>query len=219
MKKYFIVLILGLFLGVCFARSAYGQENYFTPGLTMKALQDDKENSKGEKVKGSHNFYYKQYTYPAYIEGLDDFETKYVLYLRSTKYEDVEVTLTYVQPHFVYSDTMSTTQSILVLLNCIKDNIEQIQGTIDYCNEHEYEKSVKETLGNLIGVLVQTHEYIRDCALSYIDYREKEDFAYCIKELLNIEVNYWQLYTALAQQNMQNSEGYTTITFTYTEKE
>lgn len=50
MKKYFIVLILGLFLGVCFARSAYGQENYFTPGLTWQlytSLTTVPQNSEG----------------------------------------------------------------------------------------------------------------------------------------------------------------------------
>lgn len=50
MKKYIIVLILGLFLGVCFARSAYGQD--------------------------TKQYYYKQYTYPYYIESGDFFETK-----------------------------------------------------------------------------------------------------------------------------------------------
>lgn len=218
MKKYFIVLILGLFLGFCFARSAYGQENYFTPGLTMKALQESKENSEGEKVKGGHAFYYKQYTYPAYIEGLDDFETKYVLYLRSTKYEDVEVTLTYIQPYFVYSEPVTTAMSIGILLTCIQDNIEEVQNTISYCNTCKYDKSLAESLDNLIYHLTRMHDYIKDCANKYLESYKQKDFASCIKELLNIQINYWQLYTSLTTVP-QNSEGYNTITFTYTEKE
>lgn len=217
MKKYIIVLILGLLLGLLFATAAYGQENYFTPGFTMKALQESK-NSEGEKIKGGHDFYYKQYTYPAYIEGLDDFETKYVLYLRSTKYEDVEVTLTYIQPYFVYSEPVTTVMSIGILLTCIQDNIEEVQNTLSYCNTCKYDKSLTESLDMLIYHLTMMHDYIKDCALSYIDHREKEDFASCIKELLNIQINYWQLYTSLTTAP-QNSEGYNTITFTYTEKE
>lgn len=218
MKKYFIVLILGLFLGVLFAISAYGQENYFTPGLTMKALQESKENNEGEKVKGGHKFYYKQYTYPAYTESIDGFETKYVLYLRSTEYEDIEVNLTYIQPPFIYSDVVNTGFSIIALLTCIQDNIEEVQNTISYCNLCEYDKSLAETLENLINVLVQVHDYIKDCALKYFEAYDKEDFASCIKQLLNIQINYWQLYTSLTTVP-QNSEGYNTITFTYTENE
>ena len=47
MKKYFIVLILGVCVGVLFARSAYAQENYFTP---MTALQANKENSESKTL-------------------------------------------------------------------------------------------------------------------------------------------------------------------------
>ena len=215
MKKYFIVLIVGLCVGVLFARSAYGQENYFTP-----ALQANKENSESKALSAAtyevNNFYYKQYTYPYYIESGDFFETKYVLYLRSTKYEDVEVNLTYIQPYFIYSETISTAQSIDVLLSCIQDNIKEVQSTIIYCNSCEYEKSLVESLENLIGYLVKTHDYIKDCAYKYLDYYYKEDFASCVKELLNIQINYWQLYTSLAGQN---PDGTSTISFTYTENE
>lgn len=216
MKKYIIILILGLLLGSLIARSAYGQENYFTPGQTMKALQESKENSEGEKVKGGHNFYYKQYAYPTYIASGDFFETKYVLYLRSTEYEDVEINLTYIQPYFVYSETVTTAISIDVLLDCIQDNIEQVKDTIRYCNLYGHDKAVAETLENLIDHLSMIHEYIKDCAHKYLDSYYKEDFASCIKELLNIQINYWQLYTSLA---LQNPDGTNTITFTYTENE
>ena len=214
MKKYFIVLILGLLLGLLFARSVYSQENYFTPGLTMKSLQ---ENSEGEKVKGGHDFYYKQYTYPAYIASGDFFETKYVLYLRSTEYEDVEVNLTYIQPYFIYSDPITTAISIDVLLSCIQDNIEEVQNTISYCNTCKYDKSLVESLDILIYHLTMMHNYIKDCANNYLESYKQEDFASCIKDLLNIQINYWQLYTSLTTVP-QNSEGYNTITFTYTEK-
>ena len=216
MKKYFIVLILGLFLGFCFARSAYAQENYFTPEQTMKALQESKENSEGEKVKEEHDFYYKQYMYPVYIESGDFFEAKYVLYLRSIKYEDVEVNLTYIQPYFIYSETISTAESIDVLLSCIQDNIKEVQYTLSYCETYGYEKSLVEGLENLISYLVKTHDYIKDCAYKYLDYYYKEDFASCVKELLNIQINYWQLYTSLAGKN---PNGTSTVTFTYTENE
>ena len=218
MKKYFIVLILGLFLGACFARSVYGQENYFTPGQTMKALQKSKENSEGEKVKGGHDFYYKQYTYPAYTENLDDFETKYVLYLRSTEHEDVEVNLTYIQPHFIYSDVVNTGFSIIALLTCIQDNIEEVQNVISYCNTCGYEKEVEETLVIIIYHLSMIHDYIKDCALKYFESYDKEDFASCIKQLLNIQINYWHLYTSFTEAP-KNDEGYNTISFTHTENE
>lgn len=217
MKKYFIVLILGLFLGVCFARSAYAQENYFTPGQTMKTLQESKENSEGEKVKGGHTFYYKQYSYPVYIESGDFFETKYAIYFRSTKYEEVEFNLTYIQPYFIYSETIETAGSIDVLLTCIQDNIEQVQDTIIYCNTQGYEKLLVDTLEIFIYHLSKMYEYIKDSAYKYLDSYYKEDFASCIKELLNIQINYWHLYTGLATVQ-QNHEGTNTITITYTEE-
>lgn len=217
MKKYFIVLILGLLLGLLFARSMYSQENYFTPGLTMKALQENKENSEGEKVKGSHNFYYKQYTYPAYIEGLDDFETKYVLYLRSTKYPDVEFTLTYLQPYFVYSEPVTTAMSIGILLTCIQDNIEEVQNTISYCNTCKYDKSLAESLDILIYHLTMMHDYIKDCANKYLESYKQEDFASCIKYMIAIENVYWELFVKIG--SMENPNGTNTVTITYTEKE
>ena len=211
MRKYFTVLILGLFLGVCFARSAYSQENYFTP---MAALQEaSKENSDSEEVKEYHEFYYKQYTYPFYVESINDFETKYVLYLRSTQYEDVDVTLTYIQPYFIYSDMQNTVTSILTLLTCIQDNIEQLQDTIDYCNLLGYDKSVKAVLGYWLDYYVRMHENIREEALKYIDCHAKEDLASCVNHLILIENAYWDLYIKISR--IENPTGLNTIKIQY----
>ena len=215
MKKYFIVLILGLLIGMLFAKSVYGQENYFTPMTALQASKENnseskKESSKGKEVKESHKFYYKQFTYPYYLESLHDFDTKYVLYLRSTQYEDVEVNLIYIQPYFMYSDMKNTATSILNLLTCIQDNVEQLQDTIDYCNLCGYDESVVAALTEFIIYFVRIHDYIKECALKYIDYHTQEDFASCIKQLILIENYYWEFFTAIG--DIENPDGINTIT-------
>lgn len=222
MKKYFIVLILGLFLGFCFARSAYAQENYFTP---MTALQAGKENSESKKEnsesseskdKYAKEYYYKQYTYPVYIESGDFFETKYALTLQNVKYPDVEFTLTYLQPYIIYSDVETTTMYIPVLLDCIEQNIQAVVDTIDYCGLLGYEDVVIQTLQYLVQGMENSYNNIRDLAFQYIDAYFEEDFASCIKYMIAIENFYWELFVKIG--SLENPNGTNTVTITYTEK-
>lgn len=209
MKKYFIVLIVGVCVGVLFARSAYGQENYFTPGQTMKASQDNKD-------KKVNNFYYKQYTYPYYVESGDFFETKYALTLQNVKYPDVEFTLTYLQPYIIYSDVETTAMYIPVLLGCIEQNIQAVVDTIGYCGLLGCEDEVTQTLLYLVQGMENSYNNIRDLAFQYIEAYFKEDFASCIKYMIAIENFYWELFVKIG--SMENPDGTNTVTITYTEK-
>lgn len=190
MRKYFIVLILGLFLGVCFARSAYGQD--------------------------AKQYYYKQYTYPYYVESGDFFETKYALTLRNVKYPDVEFTLTYLQPYIIYSDVETTTMYIPVLLVCIEQNIQAVVDTIGYCGLLGYEDEVIQTLQYFVQAMENSYNNVRDLAFQYIEAHAKEDFASCIKYMIAIENVYWELFVKIG--SMENPNGTNTVTITYTEK-
>lgn len=209
MKKYIVVLILGLFLGFCFARSAYAQENYFTPGQTMKASQESKD-------KDAKEYYYKQYTYPYYIESGDFFETKYALTLQNVKYSDIEFTLTYLQPYIIYSDVETTAMYIPVLLECIEQNIQAVVDTIGYCGLLGYEDVVIQTLQYLVQGMENSYNNIRDLAFQYIDAYFEEDFASCIKYMIAIENFYWELFVKIG--SLENPNGTNTVTITYTEK-
>lgn len=191
MKKYFIVLILGLLLGLLFARSAYGQD--------------------------AKQYYYKQYTYPYYVASGDFFETKYALTLRNVKYTDVEFTLTYLQPYIIYSDVETTTMYIPVLLSCIEDNIETVVDTIDYCKLKGYEYEVIQTLQYFVQAMYNSFNNIRDLAFQYINAYTEEDFASCIKYMITIENTYWELFVVIG--SFENPDGTNIVTITYTEKE
>lgn len=215
MKKYFIVLIVVVCVGVLFARSVYGQENYFTP---MTALQANKENSESKALSAEDatyeiSYFYKQYTYPYYIESGDFFETKYALALRNVKYSDIEFTLTYLQPYIVYDDRYNTTMYILVLLDCIKQNIEAVSETITYCRLMGYEDEIIQSLISFVDVMSNQYTCIQDCALNYIDAYEKEDYASCIKYILQIENEYWDLYVKIG--TVENSTGNNKVTIIY----
>ena len=210
MKKYFIVLILGLFLGMLFAKSVYGQENYFTPGQTMKASQ-------GNKDKEVNNFYFKQYTYPYYIESGNFFETKYAIYLQNVKYSDIEFALTYFQPYIVYSDIESFVTSIQIFISCLDQNIDKVSETIEYCRFMGYEDEIIQSLSCLCNVLYNQYSCIQDYALKCLDAYKKEDYASCIKYILQMENKYWELYIQLG--TLGNSDGTKQVSFIYTTEE
>lgn len=210
MKKYFIVLILGLFLGMLFAKSVYGQENYFTPGQTMKASQ-------GNKDKEVNNFYFKQYTYPYYIESGNFFETKYAIYFQNTKYSDIEFALTYLQSYIVYSDIESFAASIQIFISCLDQNIDKVSETIEYCRLMGYEDEIIQSLSFLCTVLYNQYSCIQDYALKCLDAYKKEDFASCIKYILQMENVYWELYIKFG--TFKNSIGANQVRFTCTTEE
>lgn len=225
MKKYFIVLILGLLIGMLFAKSVYGQENYFTPMTALQASSESseskKDNSESSEIKALSaqdatyeiSYYYEQYTYPYYIESGDFFETKYALALRNVKYSDVEFTLTYLQPYIVYDDSYNTTMYILVLLDCIKQNIEGVSETITYCRLMGYEDEIIQSLISFVDVMSNQYSCIQDYALKYLDAYKKEDFASCIKYILQIENKYWDLYVKIS--SVENYTGTNKITIIY----
>lgn len=213
MKKYFIVLILGLLLGVCFARSAYGQENYFTP---MTALQASKENSESKALSAEDapSYYYEQYTYPYYIESGNFFETKYAIYFQNTKYSDIEFALTYLQSYIVYSDIESFVASIQIFISCLDQNIDKVSETIEYCRLMGYEDEIIQSLSFLCSMLYNQYSCIQDYALKYLDAYKKEDFSSCIKYILQMENVYWELYIQFG--TFRNSDGANQVSFTYT---
>ena len=226
MKKYFIVLILGLCVGVLFARSAYGQENYFTP---MTALQAGKENSESKEessesseskalsAEDAPSYYYEQYMYPVYIESGDFFETKYAIYLQNVKYSDIEFALTYFQSYIMYSDIESFVTSVQIFISCLDQNIDKVSETIEYCKLMGYEDEIIQSLSCLCSVLYNQYSRIQDYALKCLDAYKKEDFASCIKYILQIENVYWELYIQLG--TLVNSDDIKQVSFTYTSQE
>lgn len=240
MKKYFIVLILGLCLGMLFAKAIYAQENYFTPGQTMKALQASNENSESKEensaskeesskskeesseskalsAEDAPSYYYEQYTYTDYTESEDFFETKYAIYFQNTKYSDIEFTLRYEQPLVLYHSVLVTAPSIEEFVNSMTQNIIVVCETINYCRFMGYEDEIIQSLSCLVKVLYNQYSCIRDYALKCLDAYKKDDFSSCIKYILQLENVYWEFYIQLG--TFRNSDGTSTITFVYTENE
>lgn len=217
MKKYFIVLILGLFLGVCFARSAYAQENYFTP---MKALQASNENSESKKEDSKEEeliyYYYEQYTYTDYeVSGnafSDSIETKYAIAFENVKYSDINFTLTYEQPQIIYDSLIITRQNLVKFVESLSNNIAVVCETIEYCRLMGYEDVIIQSLRYLCTMLYNQYSCIQDYALKYLDAYKKEDFASCIKYILQIENVYWELYIQLG--TLGNPDGTNQVSFT-----
>lgn len=226
MKKYFIVLILGLFLGVCFARSAYSQENYFTPMTALQASNESKEDnseskeeSKALSAEDAPSYYYEQYTYTDYKDCEDNaiLATKYAIYFQNTKYSDIEFTLRYEQPLVLYHSALVTAPSLEKFVTSMGQNIIVVSETIEYCKLMRYEDEIIQSLSILCNVLYNQYSHIRDYALKYLDAYKKEDFSSCIKYILQLENVYWELYVQMG--TFRNSDGTKQISFTYTPKE
>lgn len=223
MKKYFIVLIVGVCVGVLFARSAYGQENYFTP---MTALQANKENSESKEehseskalsAEDATRYYYEQYTYTEYEDCEDFFETKYAIYFQNTKYSDIEFTLRYEQPVVLYHSVLVTAPSIEEFVNSMSQNIIVVSETIEYCRLMGYEDEIIQSLSLLCSALYNQYSCIRDYALKCIDAYKKDDFASCIKYILQMENVYWELYIKFG--TFKNSIGANQVRFKCTTEE
>lgn len=210
MKKYFIVLILGLFLGVCFARSAYGQENYFTPGLTMKALQESEESK--ESYKYAADFYCDVY----FEEHEDIFEIKYNIEFKNVKYPDIKFTLTYKQYYLPYNTVIATGVFIDSMLLSIEQNIFTVLSTIDYCNSMGYEEDCIKVLEYFVSVLQHYYSYIKDRYSQYLEAPLNQDFVYRMKYVLEIQDAYWELFVKIGSH--KNPDGTNIVTITYTEK-
>lgn len=216
MRKYFIVLILGLFLGFCFARSAYGQENYFTPGLTMKALQESKENSEGEKVKGGHDFYFELST--EIVELTEDSEVQFAyLNLQSVKYEDVQIKLAFL-PQFLNGNDYEQVTNIVKFMNSfIQVNIDSITDAIFYCILLNYEDTLIYTLDDLRVFLGKQLDLINEYYAKFDAAYKENNFGVCVEQVLKIQEIYWSLYTSIVSFSYETKANI--ITFTYTEKE
>lgn len=225
MKKYFIVLILGLFLGVCFARSAYAQENYFTPMTALQASNENSENkeesseSKALSAEDAPSYYYEQYTYTDYEDCEDNaiLATKYAIYFQNTKYSDIKFTLRYEQPLVLYHSVLVTAPSLEKFVTSMGQNIIVVCETIKYCKLMGYEDEIIQSLSILCSILNNQYSRIRDYALKCLDAYKKEDFSSCIKYILQMENVYWELYVQMG--TFRNSDGTKQISFTYTPKE
>lgn len=221
MKKYFIVLIVGACVGALFARSAYGQENYFA---SMTALQANQENSDSSESKAldaedAPSYYYEQYTYTDYEDCEDNaiLATKYAIYFQNTKYSDIEFTLRYEQSLVLYHSALVTAPALEKFVNSMSQNIIVVCDTIAYCRFMGYEDEIIQSLNFLCSALYNQYSCIRDYALKYLDAYEKEDFASCIKYILQIENVYWELYIQFG--TFKNSIGANQVSFTYTTEE
>ena len=221
MKKYFIVLILGLLLGGLFARSAYAQENYFTPMTALKVSKENSE-SKALSAEDAPSYYYEQYTYTDYEDCEDNednaiFATKYAIYFQNTKYSDIEFTLRYEQPLILYHSALVTAPSIEKFVNSMSQNIIVVCATIGYCRFMGYENEIIQSLSFLCSVLHNQYSCIQEYALKYLDAYKKEDFSSCIKYILQMENVYWELYIQFG--TFKNSIGANQVSFTYTTEE
>ena len=228
MRKYIVVLILGVCVGVLFARSAYGQENYFTPMPALQASSESSESSESKEesseskalsAEDAPSYYYEQYTYTDYEDCEDNaiLATKYAIYFQNTKYSDIEFTLRYEQPLVLYYSVLVTVPSIEKFVTSMSQNIIVVCETIDYCRFMGYEDEIIQSLSCLCSVLYNQYSRIQDYALKCLDAYKKEDFASCIKYILQIENVYWELYIQLG--TLVNSDDIKQVSFTYTPQE
>lgn len=224
MKKYFIVLILGLLIGMLFAKSVYGQENYFTPMTALQANQESKKDNNESKEESSESkalfaedapsyYYYEQY----YVASDDLLNAEYALEFQNTKYSDVEFTLTYVQHLTLYDSVIITGAYIDKLMTSMEQNIVVVRETINYCRLMKYEDQTIQSLINLDLFLYNQYTCIGDYALKYLDAYKIKDFASCIKYILQMENVYWKLYIQLC--TLGNPDGTSQVSFTYTTEE
>ena len=144
-------------------------------------------------------------------------ETKYALTLQNVKYPDVEFTLAYIQPYIVYDDSFTTGMSMVVLLECMVQNVQTIDDTIDYCNAMGYEDAVIQSLHNFGQALYSAHGYIKDKALKYLEAYEVDDFASCVKYMIEVQAKYWELFYVIG--SFKNPDGTNRITVSLEFKE
>lgn len=197
MKKYLIVLILGLFLGVFFARSAYGQES--------------KENS-----EGGHDFYFELST--EIVELTEDSEVQFAyLNLQSVKYEDVQIKLAFL-PQFLNGNDYEQVTNIVKFMNSfIQVNIDSITDAIFYCILLNYEDTLIYTLDDLRVFLGKQLDLINEYYAKFDAAYKENNFGVCVEQVLKIQEIYWSLYTSIVSFSYETKANI--ITFTYTEKE
>ena len=161
----------------------------------------------------------RKYTYTDYEDCEDNaiFATKYAIYFQNTKYSDIEFTLRYEQPLVLYHSALVTAPAIEKFVNSMSQNIIVVCDTIAYCRFMGYEDEIIQSLSFLCTVLHNQYSCIRDYALKYLDAYKKEDFASCIKYILQMENVYWELYIQFG--TFRNSDGTTQVRFTYTTEE
>ena len=229
MKKYFIVLFVGLCVGALFARSAYGQENYITPMAALQEASKENSDSKEESIESkaldaedAPSYYYEQYTYMDYedcedCEDNDILATKYAVYFQNVKYPDIEFTLRYEQPLVLYHSALVTAPALEKFVNSMSQNIIVVYDKIAYCRFMGYEDEIIQSLSYLFTLLKNQYSCIQEYALKYLDAYKKEDFASCIKYILQIENVYWELYIQMGI--FKNSDGIKQVSFTFTPTE
>ena len=117
----------------------------------------------------------------------------------------------------LYHSVLVTVPSIEKFVTSMSQNIIVVCDTIAYCRLMGYEDEIIQSLRVLCSMLYKQYSCIQDYALKCLDAYKIEDFASCIKYILQMETVYWELYIQFG--TLGNPDGTNQVSFTYTTEE
>ena len=147
MKKYIMVTIISLLIGVVCVRAAYTQENYFTPQQQLQQMQEEKDTLTVDEVNRRGFSYYIWYGYSNLPRDINT-DSINITFVSITDY--CTFTISFAD---VGLDLTSVEYELSTMVVYLAQNIEIIKGKIDSTYD-------KQTLENLILYLKEKHTKI-----------------------------------------------------------
>ena len=147
MKKYVMVTIISLLIGVVCVRAAYTQENYFTPQQQLQQMQEEKDTLTVDEVNRRGFSYYIWYGYSNLPRDINT-DSINITFVSITDY--CTFTISFAD---VGLDLTSVEYELSTMVVYLAQNIEIIKGKIDSTYD-------KQTLENLILYLKEKHTKI-----------------------------------------------------------
>lgn len=147
MKKYVMVTIISLLIGVVCVRAAYTQENYFTPQQQLQQMQEEKDTLTVDEVNKRGFSYYIWYGYSNLPRDINT-DSINITFVSITDY--CTFTISFAD---VGLDLTSVEYELSTMVVYLAQNIEIIKGKIDSTYD-------KQTLENLILYLKEKHTKI-----------------------------------------------------------
>lgn len=147
MKKYVMVTIISLLIGVVCVRAAYTQENYFTPQQQLQQMQEEKDTLTVDEVNRRGFSYYIWYGYSNLPRDINT-DSINITFVSITDY--CTFTISFAD---VGLDLTSVEYELSTMVVYLAQNIKIIKGKIDSTYD-------KQTLENLILYLKEKHTKI-----------------------------------------------------------